>query len=691
MTSALKDPDPNAARLRQQGEAALQECPDTTPEPFGNAATRTLLHELRVHQVELESQNEELRRTQLERDTAQARFVDLYDLAPVGYCTVSETGMIVEANLTLAAMLGVVRGALTGRPFNRYLLPADQDSFYLLCHQLFASAQAPAEPPHICEWRMLRQGGEPFWAQLVVKVDRYPGSQGEGGAERSAMGFALTDISARKQTEEALRRSREQERVNAAALRVISQGVVVTRPDAHIVSANTAFLAITGYGEAEVLGLPCGFLEGPHTDPQMAEAMAAAMARQTTFAGEILHYRRDGTPFWNELTLSPLFDAGGTLTHFVAVIRDVTTHKRRQDEAHLRERRMTNAEALAEFGSWDWNLSGVGSTWSDKLFEIYGRDPALGVPAFDAWEETIHPDDRDSLATCIQQALATDTKYSIEFRIHTKDTGALRYISSRGVPKVDAEGKVVGIWGVDQDVTLARQAAQALQASLHEKEALLREVHHRVKNNLQVITSLLRLEAHRSVQPDTRAVLDEMQGRIRTMAVLHESLYHSGIYSSVDLGAYLRQLVGQVFRAHAPLSAQVQLQLDLISVPVAMDQATPCGLIVNELVSNSLKHGFPAGHAGEIRVVLQALAGTPLLQLQVSDTGVGLPDDFESRRKQSLGLQLVSDLASQIDGRLDAASGAGPGTCFTISFARGEPGARPPGQGGTPAAPGAAG
>jgi len=690
MTSAVTDPDSNATRLRQQVEAALRERPDAMPDPSGNEATLVLLHELRVHQVELESQNEELRRTQLERDTAQARFVDLYDLAPVGYCTVSDTGMIVEANLTLAAMLGVVRGALAGRPFNRYLLPADQDSFYRLRHQLFTSAQAPADPPHVCEWRMLRQGGAPFWTQLVVKVDRYPGSQGDGGAERSAMGIALTDISARKQTEEALRRSREQERVHAAALRVISQGVVVTRPDGAIVSANTAFLAITGYGEAEVLGRPCGFLEGAHTDPQMADAIAAAMARQTTFAGEILHYRRDGTPFWNELTLSPLFDSGGTLTHFVAVIHDVTTRKRRLDEAHLRERRMANAEALAEFGSWDWNLNGVGSTWSDKLFEIYGRDRSLGVPAFDAWQETIHPDDRDSLATCIQQALATDTRYSIEFRIHTKDTGALRYISSRGIPKVDAEGKVVGIWGVDQDVTVARQAAQALHASLHEKEALLREVHHRVKNNLQVITSLLRLEAHRSVQPDTRTVLDDMQGRIRTMAVLHESLYHAGIFSSVDLGAYLRQLVGQVFRAHAPLMAQVRLQLDLVSVQVAMDQATPCGLIVNELVSNSLKHGFPAGHAGEIRVALQAVAGRPLLQLQVSDTGVGLPEDFETRRKQSLGLQLVSDLASQIDGRLEPGYGTGPGSCFTVTFARGEPGADPVGQRGKHAGQGAA-
>jgi len=244
---------------------------------------------------------------------------------------------------------------------------------------------------------------------------------------------------------------------------------------------------------------------------------------------------------------------------------------------------------------------------------------------------------------------------------------------------------------VSRDITAHKQAKSGLQAALDDKDALLREVHHRVKNNLQVIDSLLRMEGRRSDHGETRAVLQDMQGRIRAMAQLHESLYRSGLIARIDLSTYLRQLVTRTLQAQAVGQGTVRLQLELESVEVDMDQATPCGLIVNELVSNSLKHGFPAGQAGEIRVALQAVAGTPLLRLQVSDTGVGLPDDFESRRKQSLGLQLVSDLASQIDGRLDAASGAGPGTCFTISFARGEPGAHPPGHSGKPAEPGAAG
>jgi two-component sensor histidine kinase/PAS domain-containing protein len=228
------------------------------------------------------------------------------------------------------------------------------------------------------------------------------------------------------------------------------------------------------------------------------------------------------------------------------------------------------------------------------------------------------------------------------------------------------DGQSCGRLWVHRDITASKQTEALLQASLREKEALLKEVHHRVKNNLQVITSLLRLEGRRSAQPLTRAVLEDMQGRIRTMAVLHESLYQSGTYASVDLGVYLGQLVHQVFRAHGLENMRVALILDLASVVVGMDQATPCGLILNELVSNSLKHGFPSWHAGEVRIRLQPVTGAGAMCLQVRDDGVGLPPDFQSRYKSSLGLQLVADLARQIDGELDI--GLGPGACFSVVF-----------------------
>jgi two-component sensor histidine kinase len=223
------------------------------------------------------------------------------------------------------------------------------------------------------------------------------------------------------------------------------------------------------------------------------------------------------------------------------------------------------------------------------------------------------------------------------------------------------------------DITERKRAEAVIHAALEEKTALLGEktallgeMHHRVKNNLQVVTSLLRLEAGRSAQADTKEVLEDMQGRIRSMALLHEALYRAGTFAAVDLGAYIKELAIQAFRAQAVSPGAVRLQLELAAVTVVMDQAMPCGLLVNELVSNCLKHGFPDGRAGEVRVELQPEAGGAQWRLRVSDTGIGLPADFAARRGQSLGLQLASGLAQQINGEL--AIGPGPAAVFTVIF-----------------------
>ncbi len=157
-----------------------------------------------------------------------------------------------------------------------------------------------------------------------------------------------------------------------------------------------------------------------------------------------------------------------------------------------------------------------------------------------------------------------------------------------------------------------------------------------------------------------------MQNRILSMALLHETLYRSSIVARVDLCVYLNRLANQVFRSLAPSSGRVALHLDLAQAVVEPEQAVPCGLIVNELVSNTLKHGFPQGRAGVVQVNLHQVGDGPQLRLEVADDGVGLPADFEHRRAGSLGLQLAFDLARQLHGNLEI--GAGPGARFSLVF-----------------------
>ncbi len=231
--------------------------------------------------------------------------------------------------------------------------------------------------------------------------------------------------------------------------------------------------------------------------------------------------------------------------------------------------------------------------------------------------------------------------------------------------------RVTALQGSDRGAVVAHETITdrklielALEKSLHEKEALLKEVHHRVKNNLQVITSLLRLEAARSQGPDTKEALGEMQSRIRSMALLHETLYRSGNFARVDLRDYLHNLATQLFRAQNIAPERVGLDMALVSVAIEIDQAIPCGLIVNELLTNALKYAFPDDRSGEIRLITQ-VAKDGQVSLVISDDGVGLPANLEVESLNSLGLQLVSDLTRQLQGTLKI----GPDATFTITFA----------------------
>ena len=205
-----------------------------------------------------------------------------------------------------------------------------------------------------------------------------------------------------------------------------------------------------------------------------------------------------------------------------------------------------------------------------------------------------------------------------------------------------------------------------LQELLREKESLLKEVHHRVKNNLQVISSLMRLQSAQIENPVAQAALRDMQNRIASMALLHETLYQSGNLARVDLAAYLQSLCSQLFNSLVMDPGSIQLRLDVASVSLELSQAVPCGLIINELVSNCLKHAFPDKRAGEVRVELQAVGGGASLRLRVADNGVGLPATLDLQQLRSLGLQLVSDLVGQIQGRLEI--GRGPGAVFEVVF-----------------------
>jgi PAS domain S-box-containing protein len=202
------------------------------------------------------------------------------------------------------------------------------------------------------------------------------------------------------------------------------------------------------------------------------------------------------------------------------------------------------------------------------------------------------------------------------------------------------------------DITERKMTAERLMNSLREKEVMLREIHHRVKNNLAVIGSLFYLQSTTTQDEQALRVLKECQERVRSMALVHERLYRSEDLASVDFGEYAEELANQLLRNSAPAAATIRLRLDLDNVPLGIDRAIPCGLILTELISNALKHAFPDGRSGEIRVALRRIDSDGLV-LSVADDGVGLPDEVTLQTRRSLGMRLVESLARQVDGELE--------------------------------------
>lgn len=218
---------------------------------------------------------------------------------------------------------------------------------------------------------------------------------------------------------------------------------------------------------------------------------------------------------------------------------------------------------------------------------------------------------------------------------------------------------------LQQEITDRRRAEDQIKASLKEKEVLLQEVHHRVKNNLQIIVSLFNLQSGYIKDKHSLDVLKESRNRIKSMALVHERLYRSKDLARVEFAEYIRGLTTDLFRSYGVDSELIKLIINVNNVYLNISTAIPCGLIINELVSNSLRHAFSSGQEGEIRLDLRS-DGDNKLTLMVSDNGVGLPKDLDFRNTESLGLQLVVTLVDQLDGSIELDRSAG--TAFKIEF-----------------------
>lgn len=499
------------------------------------------------------------------------------------------------------------------------------------------------------EYRIVRADGSSRWLWSRVFPIRDTG----GRVHRIA--GTSQDITRQKWAWESLRESEERYRLMADNVtdlisRHSAQGVFLY--------ASPASRQLLGYRPEELLGTSAyGYM-----NPEDAEQARSSDNDAGVFlsAGTLLYRirKKDGVEIWFETTAKPVrHPFTGEVQEVIAVSRDVTG--RRWTEEVLRRYEFI-ANASREFMTLI-NRGYVYEAANDAYCRAHGRDRVdiVGKTVADVWgEEAFREIIKGYLDQCFE---GDDVHYERWFDFG--DRGR-RFVAVNYYPYRSQDGSVTHCVVVSHDLTARKEAEDRLAGSLKEKETLLKEIHHRVKNNLQVISSLLNLQSASIENRETKELVRESQNRVRSMALIHEKLYQSESLAEVDFAEYLRNLTRDLFRSYSAGGIMLKLQAEEIRLDV--DTAIPCGLIVNELVSNALKYAFPQGRGGDLHISFSRIS-RERFALTVTDTGVGLPREIDVKNPKTLGLQLVSMLVNQLHGTLDVVTDSG--TTFMVTFA----------------------
>jgi len=345
----------------------------------------------------------------------------------------------------------------------------------------------------------------------------------------------------------------------------------------------------------------------------------------------------------------------------LSTIRDITERRRAQAALIESETRYRMIGDLIPFGVWACDAKGNFSYLSESYLSVLNI--TLEECRKRGWMHLLPREDYDRTIADWRQCIQTGSFWDYEYRIVDKK-GKIFIVLSQGAPHTDSAGKITSWVGIHLDITERKRYEERLEASLREKEVIIKEVHHRVKNNMQDISGFLELQSNYIEDPLAVEKLIECQRRVRTMALVHEKLYQSKSLVAINAAEYIKSLIADLMDSYS-LSTPVDVSVDVDDVNITLDMAIPCGLIINELVTNSLKYAFFGRPEGKLSLTLHHQEDHTF-SLVVQDDGVGLPPDYEARSKASLGMQLVNVLVRQLGGEMKTDSDQG--TRFTIIF-----------------------
>ncbi|MBF0319425.1 MAG: PAS domain S-box protein [Nitrospirae bacterium] len=454
------------------------------------------------------------------------------------------------------------------------------------------------------------------------------------------------DITARKQTEKDLR-------LFYQAIADSIDNIHIVDMSGKIIYVNNAATQMTGYSFAESIGMDV--VNVAKDKDFAANVIMPAVISEGSWKGELLCEKKDGTPYYAWLAASLFNDIDGKPVAMMGSMRDITIQKEietayRTSEANLWALMNAIMESVCLI-----DKDGVFVMVNDTFAMRFDREKQEIVGK--SFEYILEPEILESKKRHFNKVISTGRAAYFE---HTRD--GLHYFTNM-YPVLNDNNEVSGIAMYTSDITTRKVYETQMISSLKEKEVLLQEIHHRVKNNLQIVSGLIGLQLNYVENETYRNMFIESQNRIKSISLVHDKLYRSKGVAEIDLNQYVLSLSNDLFGSFGVDKNRVTLTVDAENVLISIDQAIPCGLIINELFTNILKYAFPDKIIGEVNISVRTKDNDEV-ELIVADNGIGFPEGIDFRKTKSLGLHIVNILVKQLGGTIELDKTRGSRFCI---------------------------
>lgn len=470
----------------------------------------------------------------------------------------------------------------------------------------------------------------------------------------------LQDITDRLKAEQELRNSRQKLLLHVERTPL---GVIEWDMNFSVVQWNKAAEKIFGWAQSEVLYKRADIIIPDNAKKYVNNIWENLINQKGGERSTNENITKDKRIILCEWYNTPLISDDGSVIGVASLVEDITERVKAEEQLKQQKeflRTVIDTDPNFVFAKdWDGKFTLVNKAaavnYNSTPDELIGKSDADFNPSVTEVEHFLK-DDREVI-------LSGKPKFIAEEIVTDIKTGEAKWYQTIKVPLKGNDGKT-HVLGVAADITARKLAEEMTKKSLLEKELLLKEIHHRVKNNLQIIISLLKLQSGYVFDSRDLDIFNKSRSRIETMSMIHEKLYKSDDISRIDISTYLKDLVYHLLKAYHLNTSKIDFEMKSENIRMSIDTAIPCGLIVNELINNILKHAFPDGYTGKI--TLNLLRSGENINLEVIDNGIGIPDNFSLEGSDSLGFKLVDTLVKQLDGEIKVFNNNG--THFMIEF-----------------------